>query len=181
MVQFSMDQNLHEMLSVTEIRNDAAAFNKLADALWGQTSENSYGKGRMISGKPIGEVLTRLNILPDLTTNSKDPEELMFIHKKSGDTDVYFVFNQQNKSINREILFRITGKSPEIWNPENGSTSEPAIYSVEKNQTRIPVTFKPHESRIFIFKNEKPDHFIQQVSLGGKEIFPQKTLNDTIF
>jgi hypothetical protein len=71
------------------------------------------------------------------------------------------------------------GKTPEIWNPENGSVTKPAIYSAEKNQIRIPVSFKPHESKIFVFKNGTPDHFIQSVSLAGKQIFPQRQLTDT--
>lgn len=169
-----------EMLSVPEIKNDASAFNKLADALWGNSGENLYGKGKMISAKSIGEILSQLNVLPDLTTNSPYPGEILFIHKKIGDSDVYFVFNQQNKRLNREMLFRITGKTPEIWNPENGSISKPAVYSVEKNQTRIPVSFKPYESFLFVFKNEVPDHFIQKVSMDGKEIFPQIRMIDTL-
>lgn len=170
-----------QMLAILEIKNDAVAFTKLAEALWGDSGENNYGKGKMISGRSISDVLSELNIIPDLTTNTKNPKEIMYIHRKLENADVYYVFNQQNKNINREVLFRISNKSFEIWNPENGSISKPAIYSVEKNQTRIPVSFKPYESKIFVFKNEVPDHFIQQISLDGKKIFPQQYLSDTTF
>jgi len=170
-----------EMMSVTDIKTNTVAFNKLANTLWGQSGENQYGKGKVISGKPIGEVLKQLNVIPDLSTNSNAPKEIMYIHKKMEDTDVYYVFNQQNKKLNREIVFRVTGKTPEIWNPENGSVSKLSIYSVEKNQIRIPVTFKPYESRIIVFKKGIPTPFIQNVSFAGKEIFPQKDLTDTTF
>jgi hypothetical protein len=170
-----------EMLSLTDLKNDVTAFKQLAGEVWGNTSENSYGKGKMISGLPLAEVMKQLNVIPDLTTNSQDAKEIMYIHKKLDDMDIYFVFNQQNRVLNREILFRVTGKTPEIWNPENGAVTKPAIYSMEKNQTRIPVTFKPYESRIFVFKNEVPVQFIQQVSLAGKEIFPQQQVSDTSF
>lgn len=170
-----------EMLSVTELKNNEDAFKKLANELWGSSGENSYGKGKMISGKSIGDVLNQLKVLPDLTTNTGNPKEIMYIHRKLENADVYYVFNQQNKTINREVVFRVTGKTPEIWNPENGTVSKPAIYSVEKNQTRLPVSFKPYESKIFFFKNSAPDNFIQQVSLEGKEIFPQQKLSDTVF
>ena len=170
-----------EMLSVPEIKNDDAAFNRLADELWGKSSENSYGKGKIISGKSMSDVLSQLKVLPDLTTNTSDPKEIMYIHRKLDDTEVYFVFNQQNRILNREILFRVTGKTPEIWNPENGSVSKPAIYSVEKNQTRLPVSFKPYESKIFVFRNIAPNNFIRQVALAGKEIFPQQQPDDTTF
>ncbi len=180
MAQYFMVRSQMKCYQLPDRRNDTAAFSKLADALWGNSGENSYGKGKMISGSTIGEVLGQLKVLPDLTTNMDDPDELMFIHKKIGDKDVYFVFNQQNKKLNRELLFRVSGKSPEIWDPENGSIIKTGIYSVENNQTRLPVTFKPYESRIFVFSNEKPDHFIQKVSMGGKEIFPQIRMIDTL-
>jgi hypothetical protein len=170
-----------EMLSVTELKNNADSFKKLADSLWGSSAENSYGKGKMISGKPISEVLSQLKVLPDLTTNTSNPKEIMYIHRRIENEDVYFVFNQQNKALNREIIFRVSGKTPEIWNPEDGSVYKPAIYSVERNQTRIPVSFKPYESKIFVFKNIPPYNFILQVSLAGKEIFPQQQLIDTTY
>lgn len=168
-----------DMLSLTDVKNDVVAFNKLADEVWGNTSENSYGKGKMISGLPLAEVIKQLNVIPDITTNTQDPKEIMYIHKKLENMDIYFVFNQQNRELNREILFRVTGKTPEIWNAESGAVTKPAIYSMEKNQTRIPVSFKPYESKLFVFKNEIPVQFIQKVSLAGKEIFPQQQLADT--
>lgn len=170
-----------EMISLLDIKNNKAEFYQLADALWSNSGENKYGKGTVISGKPIGEVLKQLKVVPDFTTNSNNPKEIMFIHKKLGDTDVYYVFNQQNQYLNRELIFRVAGKTPEIWNPENGSVTKPAIYSVEKNQTILPVSFKPHESKIFVFKNNVPNHFIKSVSLAGKQIFPQQQLTDSTF
>lgn len=170
-----------EMMTVIDIKTSGTAFNKLADALWGNSGNNQYGKGKVISGKPLDAVLKQLGVLPDLTTNSGNPKEIMFIHKRIGETEVYYVFNQGKKTINREILFRVTDKTPEIWNPENGSISRPVIYSVEKNQMRLPVSLKPNESKMFVFKKGRPDHFIQQVSLAGKQIFPQQQLADTTY
>jgi hypothetical protein len=104
----------------------------------------------------------------------------MFIHKRLDDTDVWFVFNQQNKLLNRELLFRVEGKVPEIWNPLNGTSNQPAVYSVEKNQVRIPVLIKPNESMIFVFRNGFDNNSINKVSQGGIQIFPQAKSDDKI-
>ena len=170
-----------EMLSLSDIKNETTAFHKLVNEVWGNTFENKYGRGKMISGKPLAEVLDQLHVIPDLTTNTKDPKEIMYIHKKLDDMEIYFVFNQQNKNINREILFRVKGKTPEIWNAENGDILKPATYSIEENQTRIPVSFKPYESKIFVFKKVPPAHFIQQVSISERQIFPIQQITDTAF
>jgi hypothetical protein len=169
------------MMSVGEIKTSTSAFNQLADQLWGNSGENTYGKGKVISGKPIGEVLMKLSVIPDMTTNTTNPWEIMFIHKTMEDADVYYVFNQQNKAINRELKFRIKDKEPEIWDPENGAILKPAVYSVEKNQIRLPVSLKAHESKLFVFKKGESTPFIQNVSLDGKQIFPQQQLTDTTY
>jgi len=170
-----------EMLSLTDVKNNVAAFHQLVNEVWGNGSENAYGKGRVISGKSLEQVLNEMQVIPDLTTSTKDSKEIMYIHKKLNDMDIYFVFNQQNRELNREVLFRVKGKTPEIWNTENGTVTKPAIYSMGKDQTILPVSFKAYESKIVIFKNEIPDNYIQQVSLAGKEIFPQQQIADTSF
>lgn len=169
-----------EMLSLPDIKKSTVEFGKLAAELWGISEENKYGKGKVISGKPIGQVLKELHVVPDFTANSNDPKELMFIHKKMDDIDVWFVFNQQNKPLNRELLFRVTGKTPEIWNPGNGISTQLAVYSIEKNQTRIPYSFKPLESAIFVFRNGSNTNSINKVTLGGNQIFPQVKFADNV-
>ena len=56
-----------EMLSLTEAKNDSIAFKQLVDAVWGTTTANNYGKGKMISGEPLDKVIRELNVTPDLT------------------------------------------------------------------------------------------------------------------
>lgn len=166
-----------QMISAAEIKNHSTEFTKLANELWGTATENNYGKGKVISAKPIVEVLKQLAIMPAITNRSNDAKEIMYIHKKIGDTDVYFLFNQQKKPLNREITFRVTGKTPEIWNAENGTVTSPVIFTMDDQQIILPLSFKPYESKIVVFENNAPGHFINKVSLEGKQIFPASQSN----
>ena len=165
-----------EMLSLSDMKTSAEQFNKLADALWGKTpsEEVSYGKGKVLTGVPIAKILENMALVPDFSGNA-DNFDLQYIHKKTGDADVYFVFNQQNKPTSRELFFRVKDVIPEIWNPESGQVTKPVIYSQEANQIRIPVTFKPHEAFFFVFKKGSPANVINAVALNGEQIFPNKT------
>ncbi|MGE5394196.1 MAG: glycosyl hydrolase [Candidatus Saccharibacteria bacterium] len=163
-----------EMISNADIKNHSAEFTKLSNDLWGTSTENNYGKGKVISAKPIAEVLKQLDIMPAIANNSNNAKEIMYIHKKIGDTDVYYLFNQQKNELNRELTFRVTGKTPEIWDAENGVVTRPAIYTTDNQRMRLPFNFKPYESKIIVFKNNAPAHFIQNVSLSGKQIFPSQ-------
>jgi hypothetical protein len=172
------------MFSLKGIKKDKLDFKKLVDILWGKTDDNSitenpYGKGKVIWKLPIGQVLARLNVAPDFKTGRADSLKLMFIHKKLKNTDVFFVINQQDDSLSRECIFRTGGKTPEIWDPENGTIIKPAIYSVENSQIRIPVTFRPRQSMFFVFTDVKPGNYIRKVTVDGKQIFPLQQLSDT--
>ena len=150
---------------------------ELVAKIWGKidgksVTSNNYGKGKVYWGIPIAEVLKTEKILPDINTQQNDTTNLMFIHKKVDGNDVYFVMNQQNHEIRREISFRITGKTPEIWDPEYGSTIKPAVYTTNENYTTLPVNLKPYQSLLFVFKNEKPVNYIQSVKQNGNQIFP---------
>jgi hypothetical protein len=82
--------------------------------------------------------------------------------------------NQQNKDISREISFRITGKTPEIWNPEYGSVVRPSIYRMDEKYTTLPICLAPQQSLIFVFRNEKPNDYIQTVKQNGIQLFPSE-------
>lgn len=164
-------------LSKADLTDNVAAFHELAEKVWGNVdgkavTENSYGKGKVFWGMPIGEVLKKINLAPDFATNQPEQNTFQFIHKKIGDMDVYFVANQLDSLLNRQCLFRVGEKIPEIWNPEDGSVIKPAIFKMENGSVRIPFNFKPFQSTLFVFKPGKPADFITEVSKDGNQIFP---------
>ncbi|SNR77916.1 alpha-L-rhamnosidase [Lutibacter agarilyticus] len=164
------------LLSLTDIKHHSEEFKTIADELWGKSNssiiDKKYGKGKVVWGKPVNELLKELNVVPSFTTNVAEAKEIMFTHKKVGNDDVYFLFNQQNKALSRELLFRTNNKVPEIWDAVDGTTVKPAIYSVEEAQLRIPVSLQPLQSLIFIIRGDKPEKHIAKVHSGSKQIFP---------
>jgi hypothetical protein len=165
------------LLSLNDLNKNRKQFEELTAKIWGnidgqQITENKYGKGKVFWGIPIAEVLAKQEILPDIKTGRSDSTNILFIHKKTGDTDVYFVVNQQNKTLKRDISFKITGKTPEIWNPEYGTIAQPAIFSTDKHYTTLPVTLKPYESLLFVFSGTQPENYIHTVKQNGEVIFP---------
>jgi hypothetical protein len=164
-------------LSAQDMKANGLQFAALADKIWGSidgksVTENNYGKGRVFWGMPLASVLKRIELLPDLNTQQRDSVNLIYLHKKSGDIDFYFIANQTDKELRREFTFRIGGKTPEIWDPQYGTVTRPAIFGSTENTTTIPRTLKPFESVIFVFRNQKPEHFIVSVSQNGKVLFP---------
>ncbi len=166
-----------QMFSLSGKKNDKREFEKLSDEVWSGyrenlSGQNRYGKGLVIWGEPVAKVLNELKLKPDFSTNRPDSVNIMYIHKNTEHTDVFFVVNQQDSAYNRECLFCVSGKVPEIWDPLTGEVKKPAVYSIEDGQVRLPVSFKPRESLFFIFTDEKPANYICKVESDGKQLFP---------
>lgn len=164
-------------LSRADLQSNITAFHELAEKVWGNVdgksvNENSYGKGKVFWGIPVDEVLKRINLAPDFATNHQEHNTFQFIHKKIGETDIYFVANQLDSCLDRECLFRAGEKFPEIWDPEKGTSAKPAIFRIENGIVRVPFRFKPYQSALFVFTPGNPGDFITTVSIDGRQIFP---------
>jgi hypothetical protein len=135
----------------------------LSDQVWGKAgtagaSENGYGRGKVYSGISLKDILEKEKIMPDFSSRQEGMANLLYIHKKMGDSEVYFVVNQENRSVSRECAFRISGKTPEMWDPESGMVSLPADYHESEGLTHVQVKFGPKESLFFVFNSVKtPD------------------------
>ena len=165
------------VLSYTDRNQNNTDLRKLADEVWGEidgknVTENNYGRGKVIWGNSLQEVLEGMNIQPDLKVLKSDTVNLLFIHKQIETREVYFLVNQEDKTIQTECIFRVGGMSPEIWNPQNGRILKPAVYNEEEEVIRIPVCFRPKESLFIVFTDEKPGEHIVAVQQNGTQIFP---------
>jgi hypothetical protein len=93
-----------------------------------------------------------LEIKPDLEYSKPLDSKIDWIHRRAEDTDIYFVVNSTDESLDSEIRFRITGREAEIWDPATGIT-KPAGYTMTGSNTVVPVHFAERESLFVVFRN----------------------------
>jgi hypothetical protein len=73
-----------------------AQVKKLADELWGAcdgktVTEHAFGKGRVVWGKSVREVLTQAGVQPDFTATAAQPGAFLdWIHRTTDDAEIYF-------------------------------------------------------------------------------------------
>ena len=125
---------------------------RLADALWGDCdgktiTEHRVGHGRLIRGRPVDDVLASMGVRPDFTANAR----LRYIHKSIGTTDVFFVSNPLDIDVSASCTFRVTGKRPELWWPDNGVNEPAAAYTVGDGAVTIPLRLQPSGSVFVVF------------------------------
>ena len=154
----------------------------LADLLWGEEEpaivDRRYGNGRVICGKSIDNVLAEKRLIPDVDfTTMQDSVVYDFTHRKYESGDIYFIANTTDKSDYLKVRFRVTGKSPQLWNPADGSIADAFIYTDDGQSIEIPMHFDPFGSIFVIFKDiEKKSHIVS-VDKDSKNIYPQLPLS----
>jgi len=139
------------------------AVRELATAMWGATgSVHRYGKGRVVWGKPLREVLLADNVTPDFTyTGAGANPEIDYIHRRIGSADVYFVSNQCDRQEEIRATFRITAKNPELWDPATGRRRQQVVFESFPDTTTLPLRLPPYGSVFVVFRGAPPpDHLL---------------------
>ena len=149
----------------------------LADKIWGNCDgqtikENSYGKGRVFFGMTFEEAFAAVKVKPDFSYSSPfKSTDIQFIHKRIGEQEIYFVSNQKDHPEELICKFRTSGKAPEIWNPENGTTEKMGEYTILGDETILPLRLEAGGSFFVIF-TDKSEKSVVSVTRNGNSLFP---------
>jgi hypothetical protein len=140
-------------LQSPSLSDDQAEFQSIVNQLWKtENGENTAGTGKIYAGKTVAEVLSAIEIKPDFEyTKPETGTNLLFVHRKLGKTDIYWVNNRNNRNENVEATFRVEGKIPELWHPVTGKI-EPASYVIEEGRTKVPLYLDPNDAVFIVFR-----------------------------
>ncbi|MBN1489456.1 MAG: discoidin domain-containing protein [Phycisphaerae bacterium] len=144
---------------------------RLAAELWGNCdgesiTEHPVGKGRIIWGKTAREVLLADGIEPDFeftltgdsTTIEAKPDEpvLEYIHRRDGQTDIYFISNRAERMVTADVRFRIDNRPPQLWDALTGQVRALPVFSQADGRTSVPLEFIPYGSCFVLFRKDAP-------------------------
>jgi hypothetical protein len=147
----------------------------MADELWHKSESVftrciSYGRGKVYPVASLEEVFADMNLVPDF--QSADPcNPLLYIHRRTNDSDIYFVSNQSEKTVSFDASFRVEGKQPELWNPQTAEVRLLPEYRSLTQTTQMPMTLQPYESAFVVFRSD-----IDASAEKNRENFPQKEI-----
>jgi hypothetical protein len=130
------------------LADNQAEFRKIADEVWGPGT----GKGKVYGSGTVAEALSALQVAPDFEfTRPKRETNLMFVHRRLDDGDLYWVSNTNNRPESLEASFRVQGKASEIWHPDTGAI-EPAAYRISGERTSVLLRLDPHDAVFVVFR-----------------------------
>ena len=145
-------------------------FGDLKDAPTTGLAESTCGTGRVFLSRKLEPVLAALELKPDVefTGTTKDAQ-FRWIHRQTADADFYFISNQKSSEQEFTGRFRVSGRQPELWNPETGLIRELPEFIEENAGMQVPLRLGPTESVFVAFR--KPSA-VGRGQLAGKN-FPE--------
>ncbi len=133
------------------------AVKRLADDIWAgydnaEVKERSLGKGRIVWGKPLDEVLRAEGNPPDFSCGAGDAAAWDFIHRSTGAAEIYFVINRRERQIQADCTFRVSSQRPEFWDPVTGETRAAEAFRQVPGQITLPLELAPYGSLFVVFR-----------------------------
>ena len=151
--------------SLSDYPDCDAQVRRIGDNVWGDCDGrtvvvHAFGKGRVIWGQPLNEVLSSMGVGLDFTYTAEPGAELLYIHRTAGDAEIYFVSNQAQASQTVTCSFRVTGKWPELWHPDTGVIEQAAVFTEAGGRTAVPMVLDPSGSVFVVFRRPvgRADH-----------------------
>ena len=135
------------------LSDDPKEFQSIVDEMWGSgASEHGYGKGKVYSGPVSAAVMREVQIVPDFEyTKPESDAELLFVHRKLSDGDLYYVDNRQDRNEDLNATFRVIGKEAELWHADTG-VMEPASFLTADGRTTVPLHLEPWGTVFVVFR-----------------------------
>jgi (4-O-methyl)-D-glucuronate---lignin esterase len=128
----------------------------LAEELWGDLdgvsrTKRSYGKGTVVWGLSPADVLVSLRAPKDFEYAGGLDANVSWLHRRTGDADIYFVVNRTDRPRDIDARFRVSGKEAELWHADTGEI-EPAEFSIADGRTTVPLHLAEREAVFVVFR-----------------------------
>lgn len=127
-------------------------FAALVAALWPLTN---VGPGQVpLATSPAERAaqFSRCGLTPDLVI--ADAPDAPFAHRRTDDTDLFFVLNPAADARVLRCSFRVTDRRPERWHAETGEIQPLDTYANRGDRTELELALPAHGSAFIVFRSD---------------------------
>ncbi len=141
------------------------AVRKLAERLWGGSFSvvrdgeaalrvKAVGRGRVVQTPFLPGTFTALGVTPDIRftdSNGTYARNIAWAHRVDGATDLYFVANQEARTRDVRVSFRVTGKQPELYDAVTDTWQTAGQWTTTNGRTELTLRLEPNASLFVVF------------------------------
>lgn len=144
---------------------------------WNVPGNSAAPAYRFPDFETIASTLAASGLPPDFEADG----HLRYIHRRTGDMDIYFVANPSTNWIGARCAFRVSGRTPEIWQPLTGEIKRQLVYEESHGRTFLPLWLEPAGSAFVVFSKSKDSPAVKSrmtsivaVKLNGRSVLPER-------
>jgi hypothetical protein len=123
-------------------KEDVPLFHRLRDEVWSRPSTYAHFNW--------DEIFKEIDLTPDLQIDGRS--DINYMHRKSGKTDIYFIYNPDSVDQQLECSFRIENKIPELWDPMTGKIMKSGQFAHDDKTTKVWINLEAEESMFVVFR-----------------------------
>jgi len=151
---------------------------KMAKEIWQncdgrKVKKVRFGQGTVYNGADLTTVFNDFQVSADL--GNMDLTRLAWIHRSTPGTEIYYISNQTDETVQASPSFRVSSLQPELWNPVTAETRDLPDFKSENSKTVVPLEFAPRESYFIVFRKKitspvkNPINFVRKKTIGELE------------
>jgi hypothetical protein len=152
-------------------------YKQIADEMWGACedgTETHFGQGHIFCTEDARKALASLGVSQDFSyrVGADSAAAFDYVHRQTKNAEIYFVRSTSASSATATLSFRVRGRAPELWTPEDACRTPALVYrETADGRTEIPLTFPGSGSVFVIFEGRVARHLVS-LQKGGTEVFP---------
>lgn len=161
-------------------------YEQIADEMW-SGCENGvtarFGRGRILCTDDAHKALGSLGVSEDFSykLNADTGAAFDYVHRRTEDAEIYFVRNTSAASVTATLSFRVHGRTPELWTPDNGERTPALVYrETADGRTEIPLAFPASGSVFVLFERGTTRHLVS-LQKDGVDVFPSIVQGTGVF
>ncbi len=105
----------------------------------------------VVTGRTLEEALDLRKVPKDFEYGGGTLDaKFAWLHRRTDDTDIYYVANLTDDTQDLQARFRVTGCEAELWHPDTGAI-EPASYTEQGDRTIVPLHLEQREMVFVVF------------------------------
>ena len=81
------------------------------------------------------------------------PGDLRFVHRTTGEEEIYWVSNRRNEARTIRATFRVSGLTPKLWHPDTGDV-EAVAYEQQADRTTVELQLSRHDAVFVVFERQ---------------------------
>ncbi len=115
----------------------------------------SYGKGKVWDGYQLADVFEALDLAKDVAVSDDAP--VLWTHRATPETDIYFMTNQSDDKLNIAPVFRVDKNlKPQLWDAVSGEIRALPEFEVTATGIKVPLEFQGSQSWFILFGKGRP-------------------------